>query len=87
MTHSLMFGYEKEEMMNQDAFTLTEEGEHEALHQLFLSYPEQPYVLKAIRKGGASFYIEVLAHPYPHGDRILRPFVEYESHCRRRRDR
>ncbi|MBN9656492.1 EAL domain-containing protein [Halobacillus sp. GSS1] len=67
-----MFGYEKEEMMNQDAFTLTEEGEHEALHQLFLSYPEQPYVLKAIRKGGASFYIEVLAHPYPHGDRILR---------------
>ncbi|MGR9050385.1 sensor domain-containing protein [Halobacillus faecis] len=67
-----MFGYEKEEIMNQDAFTLTEEGEHEALHRLFLSFPEQPYVLKAIKKDGSLFYIEVLAHPYPQDGRILR---------------
>ncbi|WLR47143.1 diguanylate cyclase [Halobacillus litoralis] len=67
-----MFGYEKEEIMKQDAFTLTEEGEHEALHRLFLSFPEQPYVLKAIKKDGSLFYIEVLAHPYPQEGRILR---------------
>ncbi|MBX0356678.1 EAL domain-containing protein [Halobacillus sp. Nhm2S1] len=71
-TLASMFGYKKEEMVKQDAFTLTSEREHETLHRLFLSYPEQPYVLQAVKKDGTPFYIEVLAHPYPQEGRILR---------------
>lgn len=71
-TFARMFGYEKEEVLKEDVFTLLDTESRLELQKLLHTYPETPYQLKGKKKDGTTFHIEILAHPYPQQDRILR---------------
>ncbi|QAS51228.1 hypothetical protein HLI_02885 [Halobacillus litoralis] len=71
-TFARMFGYKREEIRNTDVFSLVDEDSRENLKQLLHTYPEEPYQLKGKKKDGTTFFLEILAHPYPQEDRVLR---------------
>ncbi|MFD1017960.1 EAL domain-containing protein [Thalassobacillus hwangdonensis] len=71
-TFARMFGYEIEEMRHRSVYGLIDKKSQDDLDEVIHQYPDTPYMLKGLKKDGTSFYLEVLAHPYPYEGKILR---------------
>ncbi|MBH0228935.1 GGDEF and EAL domain-containing protein [Halobacillus yeomjeoni] len=72
LTFERMFGYSKEELHAMEISSFIDEASQADLEDMLDSLPDRPFLLKAVKKDSTRFYIEVLAHPFVHGDEVLR---------------
>lgn len=71
-TFARMFGYRVIELVSKSVFELVEPRHVYKLENMMNRFPEMPYELTGMRKDGSLIHVEVMAHPYPYEDRILR---------------
>lgn len=71
-TFARMFGYTVEEMVHRSAFDIVESRSSYKLQSMMSQFPEKPYELTGIKKDGSLIHVEIMAHPYPYQDRVLR---------------
>ncbi len=71
-TFARMFGYTVEEMVHRSAFDIVEPRSTYKLEKMMNQFPDSPYELTGVKKDGSLIHVEILAHPYPYEDRVLR---------------
>lgn len=74
-TFARLFGYRVTELINKSIYDLVEKSDVAKLKKMMSIFPDKPYVLKGIKKDGTTFYGEIMAHPYPDNDKILRAAI------------
>ncbi|WP_345241346.1 EAL domain-containing protein [Pontibacillus salipaludis] len=74
-TFAEILGYDSEELLHKSVFDIVDPQHSRALKEKIDIIPNEPYEIAAITKSGKRIHLEVMAHPYPYDNKILRGAV------------
>ncbi|QST01374.1 EAL domain-containing protein [Pontibacillus sp. ALD_SL1] len=74
-TFAEILGYESEELLHKSVFDIVDPQYSRTLKEKIDIIPNKPYEIAAVTKSGKRIHLEVMAHPYPYDNKILRGAV------------